>query len=327
MAESPTSTQMNHMFARMQGRDVKALVKKESPMGIERRGSADRHEHLNTVNIAPKPEEDRENFVEGNSERMEHIALPRLAAPEPPRHNVELPSYDEAEYLKEQSKPFEIEFNLHGTHNTSKFVQRPSKMKQLEKYILENRHRQSFVALWGFGGFGKTQIATAFAKAHHKDFSAIFFINAENQETLDQSLAFHLSRIWKKWPERLAKPQIKPENSESVRLAFLEWLRIRQNNNWLLIFDSVDYLPSEHETLPIKKYYPETDHGAIIVTTRRREYEKEEYGIEIDRMTEEEASELLRRSQSEDHEHQNNATERAESFNELDPGKKNGHLV
>ncbi len=45
------------------------------------------------------------------------------------------------------------------------------------------------VVLRGLGGIGKTQLAVAYAKRHKDSYSAIFWLNIKDEESLEQSFA------------------------------------------------------------------------------------------------------------------------------------------
>ena len=72
---------------------------------------------------------------------------------------------------------------------------------------------------------------------------------------------------------------------------FLEWLCLPKNENWLLIFDNVDDL----EAFDVRRYFPRTSHGNIIMTTRRLELTVKYNSINLQVMNEKDAISLLSR--------------------------------
>ncbi|KAF2434896.1 TPR-like protein [Tothia fuscella] len=129
------------------------------------------------------------------------------------------------------------------------------------------------VTLQGLGGIGKTQLAIAYAKAHRKDYSAIFWVNIKDEESAKQSYSRLARRISQEYPSisplsRLAYDSKPDEIVEAVK----RWLERAKNIRWLMVFDNYDTPKVPGSTDPslvnIWKFLPEAHHGAVIVTTR-----------------------------------------------------------
>lgn len=105
---------------------------------------------------------------------------------------------------------------------------------------------------------GKTQLAIAFAKRHHKEYDSVFWLNAASEATLKDSFRLAAEAIFD-----VQDAQVLQDEQSLIQTR--RWLSDKKNTRWLLIFDNHDD-PNQY---PIERYYPYVSHGAIIVTTRR----------------------------------------------------------
>jgi hypothetical protein len=112
--------------------------------------------------------------------------------------------------------------------------------------------------LGGMGGIGKTQLAITYAKRHRHSCSSIFWLNANTEATLNNSVRAVANRILP--PETVSKL-----DDDQVWVRVSNWLSKLDNTRWLLIFDNHDN-PDQYE---ITKYHPSVAHGSIIITTRQ----------------------------------------------------------
>ena len=77
-------------------------------------------------------------------------------------------------------------------------------------------------------------------------FSDIFYIDATNQQTLEDDLV-----------------AIIPTNFDQSVDACKHWLATKHNQNWLLFFDNADNVQ-----LNLARYFPKCRFGNILITTR-----------------------------------------------------------
>lgn len=80
----------------------------------------------------------------------------------------------------------------------------------------------------------------------------------------------------------------------------LKWLSQPSNNRWLLIFDNVDReysaSSSDSEAFDVKKYFPEADHGSILVTSRLASLWRLRPDIKLEPMDEVQGESILKNS-------------------------------
>lgn len=114
---------------------------------------------------------------------------------------------------------------------------------------------------------GKTQLARNYADIYRNDYSAVFWFNSKDVDTLKRSFLNTAERIednpsFKEIWSRIKEKRL-DEGVEEVK-AVREWLSMPKNTRWLLIYDNYD-TPSEFQ---IRDFFPEAQQGAILVTTR-----------------------------------------------------------
>jgi len=105
-------------------------------------------------------------------------------------------------------------------------------------------------------------------------FSDIFYVDATNKQTIQTDLE-----------------AIIPGNAERSVDAGLRWLTKQPNGNWLIYFDNADDV-----NLKLKKFFPSSESGNILVTTRNRElrhYTGRDADANVTGMDHEDATTLL----------------------------------
>jgi hypothetical protein len=129
------------------------------------------------------------------------------------------------------------------------------------------------IVLHGLGGIGKTQLTVAYAKRHKDNYSAIFWLNIKDEDSLKQSFAKVAKQILRKHPlaSRLSSVDVK-ENLDEMIDAVKAWLSLPNNTRWLMIYDNYDNpkLPGHADpaAVDIRKFIPESYQGSVIITTR-----------------------------------------------------------
>lgn len=93
------------------------------------------------------------------------------------------------------------------------------------------------LVLCGISGSGKTQLVREYMSRHGENFSAVLWINAASEMSVEQSLGVCANRICHEFPElRDRERHIQP------RMLVLDWLRTTSHRNWLVVIDNVDNL-------------------------------------------------------------------------------------
>ena len=96
------------------------------------------------------------------------------------------------------------------------------------------------VVLYGLGGIGKTQLAIAYAKRHKDNYSAIFWLNIKDEDSLKQSFARVVRQILREHPSARWLSSVDIKNLDEVIDALKAWQSLPYNTRWLMIYDNYD---------------------------------------------------------------------------------------
>ena len=128
------------------------------------------------------------------------------------------------------------------------------------------------VVLHGLGGIGKTQLSIAYAKRHMDSYSAIFWLNIKDEDSLKQSFTKVARQILREHPSASRLSSVEIERLDEVIDAVKAWLSLPNNTRWLMIYDNYDNpkLPGNTDptAVDIRKFLPESYQGSVIITTR-----------------------------------------------------------
>jgi hypothetical protein len=139
--------------------------------------------------------------------------------------------------------------------------------------ILSGDGSRRTVVLHGLGGIGKTQLSVAYAKRHKDNYSAMFWLNIKDEDSLKQSFAKVARQILQEHPlaSQLSSVDMK-ENLNEVIDAVKAWLSLPNNTRWLMIYDNYDNPKLANNMDPtavdIRKFLPKSYQGSVIITTR-----------------------------------------------------------
>jgi hypothetical protein len=155
-------------------------------------------------------------------------------------------------------------------------VAREDELRDIHKGLSGDGSRHT-VVLHGLGGIGKTQLAIAYAKRHKGSYSAIFWLNIKDVDSLKQSFARVAKQIFRQHPSASRLSSIDMTNLDEVIDAVKAWQGLPYNTRWLMIYDNYDNpkLASNKDpaAVDITKYLPEAYQGSVLVTTRSSEVE------------------------------------------------------
>ena len=173
----------------------------------------------------------------------------------------------------EVKESFSLPFSLSGVPEIDEFVGRKEELFKINEAFQGNGSQRKVVILHGLGGMGKTQLAVAYIKEQRDTYSAIFCLNGKNEDTLKQSFAGIAERLHNEFPSStLLKTAVEEKNADRMVAAIKQWLSIRKNTRWILVFDNVDNpkLPGvkDPQAYDVGLYFPEAHQGAILITTR-----------------------------------------------------------
>jgi hypothetical protein len=167
---------------------------------------------------------------------------------------------------------FSVPFSLSDVSETQNFVAREEELAEMHA-ALDNKSSRSTVILHGLGGIGKTQLSVAYAKRHKDHYSAIFWLNIKDKDSVKQSFAKLARQILRVYPS--ANPLNSVDmggNLDDVADAVKAWLSFPGNTRWLMIYDNYDNpkVPSNKDlaAVDVHKYLPEAYQGSVVITTR-----------------------------------------------------------
>jgi len=205
---------------------------------------------------------------------------------------------------------FQTVFSLKGVPLVGHFVDRPREMAKVEEVLLPRQkqsNRQSIYVLRGLGGIGKTQLAVEFARRHHRQFSAVFWLDGRSEDSLRRSIASCASRI----PEGQiseASRTYAADGSTDVNTVVgdvMGWLARPDNTTWLLIFDNVDREYSaqggDPDAYDVRQYLSGADWGSVLITTRLARLQQLGDSHHLGKVDEEQARAILQNWYKKEH--------------------------
>ncbi|MEU9892228.1 FxSxx-COOH system tetratricopeptide repeat protein [Streptomyces phaeochromogenes] len=134
-------------------------------------------------------------------------------------------------------------------------------------------------AIHGMGGVGKSQIAIEYAYRHGKDYGLVWWIPAEQNNKIIQSLIELGDRMGLR-----AGPE-----ATAVRTVLDALQAGYPYGNWLLVFDNAE------NPIEVAKFFPTSGPGRIIVTSRNSQWSTTASSLEVNVFSREESVALLRR--------------------------------
>ena len=136
---------------------------------------------------------------------------------------------------------FSVPFSLSAVPEIKEFVGRKQEHLRIKEAFQGNGSQRKVVILHGLGGIGKTQLAIAYIKEHRDIYSAIFWLQGENEDTLKQSFVQMDKRLCIEYPSSaLLRRAAEGKYADQVVAFIKQWLSIKNNTQWILVFDNVD---------------------------------------------------------------------------------------
>jgi hypothetical protein len=98
-----------------------------------------------------------------------------------------------------QREDFLVAFSLASISGVEHFVAREEELAEMHKIFSGDGSRRTII-LHGLGGIGKTQLTIAYAKRHKNGYSAIFWLNIKDEDSLKQSFTKVARQILREHP-------------------------------------------------------------------------------------------------------------------------------
>ncbi|EQB54037.1 hypothetical protein CGLO_06170 [Colletotrichum gloeosporioides Cg-14] len=215
---------------------------------------------------------------------------------------------DEMQRQHISAHPYNLSFKLQGVNSVNNFVARQAELGRLHEALKWTEDRRILV-LHGLGGMGKTQTTIAYAKQHRNDYSAVIWLDASNETAVRQSCQRAAQRIASEIASvTYIQNAVNSRDLDETVVAVKRWLEEPENNRWLLVYDNYDDVEfhardsSEQTRRPvvtetgsndggtvskaydIRPYFPETEHGAILITTRLSSVGRLGHSIQLEKL-------------------------------------------
>ncbi|OHE90416.1 hypothetical protein CORC01_14293 [Colletotrichum orchidophilum] len=244
----------------------------------------------------------RSNIRDMYKKALKQSELTAISTPVPSESNADSELRARLDALRSNANDpaatsFALAPSISEVSGVNRFVARGVELRCLHEALEWTGERRTAV-LHGPGGVGKTQLAIAYTKQHRTDYSAAIWINAKDETSLKQSFYRAAQRILRQHQSvvyiksAMANKDL-DETLEAVKL----WLNEPKNDRWLVVYDNYDDVRSDRrhgiassarpgtadggsdpgktlsgsavsKAYDIRSYLPETDHGAVITTTR-----------------------------------------------------------
>jgi hypothetical protein len=121
------------------------------------------------------------------------------------------------------------------------------------------------------------------------------WLSGNTRDKLVQSFSFYFPRLPEQ-PEILEAVNI--DEVEQRARKVLRWLSMDGNSRWLIILDNIDqYAPVDSATddaYDIRKFFPGSDHGSILITSRLPGLSELGKSIPINKLDPKDAIQLLK---------------------------------
>jgi hypothetical protein len=167
---------------------------------------------------------------------------------------------------------YAITVDLASIPEATQFVARKKELLQMHK-LLYGHSSRSTVVLHGLGGIGKTQLAVEYARKYKEEHTAVFWLDANDEESLQLSFRAIGQQILKCHPLTAVLRNLDLEGDLNLVVSTVKvWLDLQDNRSLLMIYDNYDNPQtssySDSSTVDVRQYLPGSDHGSIIITTR-----------------------------------------------------------
>jgi tetratricopeptide (TPR) repeat protein len=175
-----------------------------------------------------------------------------------------------------EHEDFSITFSLSNVPTIEHFIARKTELIEIHKALSGDGSHRRIVVLYGLGGIGKTQLGITYTKQYKDSYSAVFWLNSKDEDSLKQSFATVAKQILREHPSAIRLSNVDTDNLDGVVDAVKEWLGLPYNTQWLIIYDNYDNpkltRSSNHTVMDIEHFLPESNQGSVIIITRSSQY-------------------------------------------------------
>ncbi|EPE35963.1 TPR-like protein [Glarea lozoyensis ATCC 20868] len=165
---------------------------------------------------------------------------------------------------------FQIAFSLEFVFDVEGFVGREGELEEIRQSLVGEGKKR--VVLHGLGGIGKTQLSIEYAKRFKDSYSAIFWLDVRDDDTLKESFGRVARQILREHPTVGCLSGIDGKDSSEVVEGVKTWLGMPHNTMWLLILDNYDNPRGRGNTdsgaVDIVTFLRKLYQGSVLITTR-----------------------------------------------------------
>jgi hypothetical protein len=166
---------------------------------------------------------------------------------------------------------FAVGLNLASFPEAAQFVAREKELSKMHK-LLHGHSNRTCVVLHGLGRIRKTQLAIEYIRQHKEKYTAIFWLNTNDQDSLKLSFRDVAQQVLKYYPSTSLLAGVDLDNLDQVVYAVKAWLDLQKNTRWLTIYDNYNNPKTlgnlDRSAVDIRQFFPCSDQGLIIITTR-----------------------------------------------------------
>ncbi|KAF1974055.1 HET-domain-containing protein [Bimuria novae-zelandiae CBS 107.79] len=169
---------------------------------------------------------------------------------------------------------YTVGLSLASFPEAAQFVAREKELSKMHELLHSHgRSSRSSVVLHGLGGIGKTQLAIEYIMRHKEKHTAIFWLNANDEDSLRLSFRDIAQQILMHHPSAGVLCNVDLDGDlDGVVRAVKTWLNFKDNTRWLMIYDNYDNPRTanhaDRSVVDVRRYLPESDQGSVIITTR-----------------------------------------------------------
>ena len=123
---------------------------------------------------------------------------------------------------------FSVSLSLSEVFATEYFCSRQKELDEIHSELSGDGSCRT-VILYELGEIGKTQLAVAYAKCYRADYSAIFWLNSKDENSLKQSFARVARQILQGHPSHSRLSAVDEKDLDGLVVAVKLWLSLSKN--------------------------------------------------------------------------------------------------